>query len=384
MSSDIFLGLGIGLIIALVGYIFLLKRKPNEADSTAQLEQKLAEIFPKVLQNANEQLISMANQKLGAEKQDIKTDLDNKRRQIEKLVESVQKELRDNDRTAQSLLQQVKDHERITKDLSVTTEGLRKVLTNNQMRGQFGEQVAEDLLRMVGFVKGLDFEFNKAQTGSGRPDFCVFLPDKTRINIDVKFPYANLQKATETDDQAQKLTYFKDFAQDVKKKITQVTTRDYINPEGKTVDFVILFVPNEMIFSYIYEKLPEVWAEAMQKKVVLAGPFSFTAILRMIRQAHDNFRYQENIQQIVTHIRQFEKQFDLYNEEFAKLGSQLATVQNTYQKVDSTRSKQLGKIVEKIKLESGSNKTLEADSAPVLEDVVPVVSVEVEDSEVIH
>lgn len=382
MSTDIFAGLGIGLAIALAVYVFVLKKKPT--DDTKDLEAKLAEIFPKVLQNANEQLISMANQKLGAEKQDIKTDLDNKRRQIEKLVESVQKELRDNDRTTQSLLQQVKDHERITKDLSVTTEGLRKVLTNNQMRGQFGEQVAEDLLRMVGFVKGLDFEFNKAQAGSGRPDFCVFLPDKTRINIDVKFPYSNLQKATETDDQAQKLTYFKEFAQDVKKKITQVTTRDYINPEGKTVDFVILFVPNEMIFSYIYEKLPEVWAEAMQKKVVLAGPFSFTAILRMIRQAHDNFRYQENIQQIVTHIRQFEKQFDLYNEEFAKLGSQLATVQNTYQKVDSTRSKQLGKIVEKIKLESGNNKSLEADSATVLEDVVPVVSVVVEDSEVIH
>jgi DNA recombination protein RmuC len=189
----------------------------------------------------------------------------------------------------------MKDHEKITKDLSLTTDGLRKVLTNNQLRGQFGEQVAEDLLKMAGFVRGVDFDYNKAQTNtSTRPDFSIYLPDKTKINIDVKFPYAKLQQATETEDKATKQQLMKDFARDVKEKISQITSRDYINPEDKTVDFVILFVPNEMIFSYIYDKMNDIWADAMQRKVVLAGPFSFTAILRMVRQAYSNFKVQEN------------------------------------------------------------------------------------------
>ena len=361
MNPDILLGLGIGLIVALAGHIFMQKRRGND-ELNRQLEQKLAEVFPEVLKNANEQLISMANQKLGAEKREIKTDLDNKRRQIEKMVESVQKELRDNDKTQQSLLQQVKDHERITRDLSVTTEGLKKVLTNNQLRGQFGEQVAEDLLKMAGFVKGVDFETQKGQSGekggsAARPDFSIFLPDKTRINVDVKFPYASLQRATETDERAQKEAHLKTFAQDVRQKIKQITTRDYINPDERTVDFVILFVPNEMIFSYIYDKMHDVWEDAMKKKVILAGPFSFTAILRMVRQAHENFRYQENIQHIVGHIKQFEKQFDMYNEEFAKLGEQLMRAQTTYNRVETTRTRQLGKVVEKIKLESEGEST---------------------------
>lgn len=368
MNQDVLISLIVGLVAGGGLFVFLSSRKKQAVDSD-ELERKLAEIFPKVLQNANEQLISMANQKLGAEKQDIKTDMDNKRREFEKLVESVQKELRDADRTTQSLLQQVKDHERITKDLSVTTEGLKKVLTNNQLRGQFGEQVAEDLLKMAGFVKGVDYEYNKATSStSSRPDFAIFLPDRTRIHVDVKFPYANLQKATETEDRIQKDMHLKAFAQDVRKKISQVTTRDYINPDDKTVDFVMLFVPNEMIFSYIYDKMSDIWSEAMNKKVVLAGPFSFTAILRMIRQAHDNFRVQENIQHIVSHIHQFEKQFDLYSEEFDKLGSQLSTVQNTYQKVSTTRSHQLGKIVEKIKLESKNSPS----TLPSGIDVLPV------------
>ncbi|MBP9798376.1 DNA recombination protein RmuC, partial [Candidatus Woesebacteria bacterium] len=298
MSSDLIIGAGIGLIIALALYIFSQKRKGSE-HLTSGFKEELQEFFRTATNNANEQLITMAQQKLGAEKQEIKTDLDNKRREFEKLIESVQKELRDNDKTSQSIIQQIKDHEKITKDLSITTEGLRKVLTNNQLRGQFGEQVAEDLLKMVGFVKGVDYEYNKAQSSQSRPDFSIFLPDKTRINIDVKFPYANLQKATETDDRAQKEQYLKLFAQDVKQKIAQVTTRDYINPEERTVDFVILFVPNEMIFSYIYDKMNEIWKDGMTKKVILAGPFSFTAILRMVRQAYDNFRYQKNIHHIV-------------------------------------------------------------------------------------
>lgn len=383
MSQQLIIGILGGLIAGYAVFAFLQSKKRPET-GLDELEQKLSEMFPKVLHNANEQLISMANQKLGAEKQDIKTDMDNKRREFEKLVESVQKELRDSDRTTQSLLQQVKDHERITKDLSVTTEGLRKVLTNNQLRGQFGEQVAEDLLKMAGFVKGMDYEYNKAsESTTSRPDFAIFLPDRTRINIDVKFPYANLQKATETDDRAQKDGFLKAFAQDVRKKISQVTTRDYINPDDKTVDFVLLFVPNEMIFSYIYDKMSDIWTEAMQKKVVLAGPFSFTAILRMIRQAHDNFRVQENIQQIVAHIHQFEKQFDLYTEEFEKLGTQLSTVQNTYQKVESTRSRQLGRIVEKIKLESQDNSRA-LPATETVDVIIPSVKAVVVDDEIIH
>lgn len=350
MSSDLIIGAGIGIIIALALYIFSQKRKGSE-HLTSGFKEELQEFFRTATNNANEQLITMAQQKLGAEKQEIKTDLDNKRREFEKLIESVQKELRDNDKTSQSIIQQIKDHEKITKDLSITTEGLRKVLTNNQLRGQFGEQVAEDLLKMVGFVKGVDYEYNKAQSAQSRPDFSIFLPDKTRINIDVKFPYANLQKATETDDRAQKDQYLKLFAQDVKQKIAQVTTRDYINPEERTVDFVILFVPNEMIFSYIYDKMNEIWKDGMTKKVILAGPFSFTAILRMVRQAYDNFRYQKNIHHIVAHIRDFEKQFELYTEEFSKLGTQLRTVQTTYEKVDSTRTRQLNKVIERIKLD---------------------------------
>jgi len=353
MSLDIILGLAIGAAVACAIFVFIQKRRDDKTLEN-KLEQHLTEMFPRVLQAANEHLLSTANEKLGSVSKQILIDLDNKRESISKMVEEVQKELRNTDRNSQSMMQQIKDSQKFTEELRQTTEGLKKVLTNNQLRGQFGEQVAEDLLKMAGFVRGVDFEYNQAQASSPtRPDFSIYLPDKTKVNVDVKFPYANLQRATETDDPVIKQQFMKAFARDVKEKINQITTRDYINPEEKTVDFVILFVPNEMIFSYIYDKFNDVWHEALEKKVVLAGPFSFTAILRMIRQAYDNFRYQKNIHLMVGYIKEFEKQFELYNQEFAKLGSQMETTMNTFHKVDSTRSRQLTRVIEKIKIESG-------------------------------
>src|SRR5260221_7275010 len=350
------------LLILVAGVVVLILRQKTAAepiDVAKDIETKLNQMFPEVLKNANAQLVST----LTSEKKEISSDLSNKKEAIEKLVKQVLDELNKNNNKLENvekerigsftaLSKEMENQKKLTEQLSVSTENLRKVLSNNQLRGAFGEQVADDLLRMVGFVRGTDYEFNKEQAGSEtRPDFCIFLPDGARINVDSKFPFSNLQKMAESDDPTQKTKFAQAFKTDVKNKIKQVTTRDYINPEDNTVDFVILFIPNEMIFSYIYEKMNDVWLEAMQNKVVLAGPFSFSAILRMVRQAYNNFKYQQNTQKIISYIKIFEKEFEKYNEEFQKIGDRISSLSKQYELVDRTRTNQLIKSIDKIRLE---------------------------------
>lgn len=249
-----------------------------------------------------------------------------------------------------------------------STEGLRTLLSNNQLRGQFGEQVADNLLKMAGFVHGQDYEFNKSQSGTEtRPDFAIFMPDGTRVNVDAKFPYKNLQRMVEADpeDKETREKYLKLFRQDVKEKVKQVSSRDYISPEDQTVDFVILFIPNEMIFSYIYDKMNDIWEDAMNKKVIFAGPFNFTAILRLIKQAYDNFKIQENAQKIIGYIRSFEKEWEKYSTEFEKIGDRIQSLNNQYETVSSTRSRQLMRSVDKIKLEDTSSGRESQDTLPI-------------------
>ena len=328
------------------------------------LDSKMKEIMPDVLKNANEQLILMADEKLGSEKKQIKTDLEGKRMEIERLVKAIQEDLKESKKNLSEtekervgsfmeLRNKLEEYSKATTQLSTTTENLKNMLSNNQLRGAFGEQIADELLKMSGFVRGVDYEVNKEQsTTETRPDFCIYLPDKTKINVDSKFPYANLQKVTEAETEEEKANFMKKFEKDVRQKIKEVSTRDYINPDDNTVDFVILFIPNEMVFSYIYDKLNDVWKEAMEKKVVLAGPFSFTAILRMVRQAYQNFSYQKNIRQVIGHVQSFEKEFEKFQEEFLKVGDRIKSLDSQYQKVNTTRVNQLGKRIDMIKLDS--------------------------------
>jgi len=342
------------LILAALVFVILKSKKNNPDQLSQEISNSLNKIFPEVLKNANQQLITMADQKIG-------TDLNNKKQAIEELVNRALLEIEKNNKKMEdvektrvgsfsALTEKLEEQKTLTNQLKITTEGLKNVLSNNQMRGQFGEQVAEDLLKMSGFVAGVSYDKQVSGTTS-RPDFTVYMPDGMKINIDSKFPYQNLVKMSEADGKEEKEKFKKAFEQDIKTKIKEVTSREYINPEENTVDFVVLFIPNEMIFSFIYDRFPEVWQDALGKKVILAGPFSFTAILRMIHQAYDNFRYQKNVATIIGYIKKFSEEFENYNKGFKDLGVRIESLQKQYVAVDTTRTNQLIKIVNKIKTE---------------------------------
>jgi len=340
------------VLISVIYLIFLLIKRQKSILN----EDKISLISTEAVNKSLESAMPRVKEIMDLERKNIHIDLDNKNRVLNELVKEIKADInRSGEERVKSftaLKTELEGYKQVTGDLKMTTDKLRNLLSNNQLRGAFGEQVAENLLKMSGFVIGQDYVRNEALSTKTRPDITIFLPDKTKINIDVKFPYDSLVKTIESEDEMEKKKYFQLFKQDVKTKIKQVCTRDYINPDENTVDFVILFIPNEMIFSYIYENMPDVWEEAMHQKVVLAGPFSFTAILRMVKQAYTNFRYQENLKDIIILIKKFDKEFNIFSESVDKLGERIRLVSDQFEKVDTTRSRQLGNIVERIKSQS--------------------------------
>ncbi len=335
------------VIVAILLGLFFRKSLLNYFTNLSQkaAEEKSKEIFKDERERLTEQL--------DAKKDVIKELMD----KIDKRLSETQKEIvnteKDRIKEFSSLKSVIEEHKITTAGLKESADHLKNILSNNQLRGSYGEEIAENLLKTVGFVRGENYVANESQdTVSTRPDFTIFLPDRTKINVDAKFPLSALVKYQEASSDQERDRYLKEFSRDVGSKIKQVTNRDYINPEEKTVDFVILFVPNEMIFSFIYDKLNEVWNDAMNKKVVLAGPFGFTAILRMVFQSYKNFKYQENLYEIIKLIKVFEQEYEKFNKELDNLGNKLESAQSQYQKVSITRTKKLSGVIEKIKMEN--------------------------------
>ncbi|MGH7237194.1 MAG: DNA recombination protein RmuC [Candidatus Saccharimonadales bacterium] len=284
----------------------------------------------------------------------VREILDNHQKLLAEITRSLEKQLENSNREVGNLKnqnaaikEQLVNNAKITEGLQVSTEGLRRLLSNNKLRGKWGEQVAEDLLLAAGFVEKVNF-VKQTSSGEGIPDFTILLPDGSKLNVDAKFPFDDLMAYQEANTDAARNEALNNFRASVKTKVKAITSKDYINPAANTLDFVVMFIPNEMIFSFIYEKLPDINDYCNERKVVLAGPFGFTAVLRLVLQAYKNFKYEKGLQQIFGLISKFQTEYEKFGENFERLGKQLDTVQKTYLEVEGTRARQLTKLVNQI------------------------------------
>lgn len=298
----------------------------------------------------------------------VKGILDNHGKFLNQTIRSLEKELQNSRKDVGGLKEQnaaIREQlaitSKITEGLQVSTEGLKNLLANNRLRGEWGEQVAEDLLLAAGFVEKLNYT-KQTTTAEGRPDFTILLPDGYKLNVDAKFPFDDLIAYQEAKDGTEKKRALAGFRTAVKNRVKEVSSKDYINPEDQTLDFVIMFIPNEMIFSFVYEKLPDINQYCNERKVILAGPFGFTAVLRLILQAHKNFHHEKGLMQILGLISKFQDEYERFSESMDRLGRQIDTAKKTYIEVEGTRSRQLTRVVDQIN--EHSQKNISGDNTP--------------------
>ncbi|MEO0225919.1 MAG: DNA recombination protein RmuC, partial [candidate division WOR-3 bacterium] len=141
-----------------------------------------------------------------------------------------------------------------TEKLQITTSQLKTALARREARGQWGERMAEDVLRFAGFIEGINYLKQKRLENIGtKPDYTFLLPKNLRVNMDVKFPLDNYMNYLEAQTESDRENFKKRFLKDVKDRIKEVTGRDYINPEQNTVDYVLVFIPNEQVYTFINE-----------------------------------------------------------------------------------------------------------------------------------
>jgi len=251
--------------------------------------------------------------------------------------------------------------------LNSTTGKLTEVLGSGQSRGQWGERMAEDILRVAGFIEGVQYQKNRQlEGGTGRPDFTFLLPESRVLHMDVKFPlaaYLRYLQAASTGDQDAAL---REFLRDARARIREVTGRDYIDPANGTLDYVLLFIPNEQVYGFLHERDPELLEGALRQRVVLCSPFTLFAVLAVIRQSIDNFHLAQQTDQILEALGGFNKQWDRYKEATEKVARGLDTTQRAFEELMGRRTRMLDRQVdrvERLRIEAGLHVELPPDSA---------------------
>jgi DNA recombination protein RmuC len=362
------LALAVGLLIGSVTAVSIYKwvdigrEAENQQKIEAfrkEMELSLRALAGDALSKNTEDFLRLAKDNLGHQLQSGEKSLEHKRELVDKSVHRLTEELTkvqtlvkefENDRNVKfgKLSSEITATSTAAAQLRETTGRLAEALASSKTRGQWGERMAEDVLRLVGFSEGVNYRKQKQLDNNRRPDFTFLLPQDRILNMDVKFPLENYLRYLEAEGGGNGAPHRDQFLKDVRGMLKAVNGRDYINPEDNTLDCALVFIPNEHIYAFIHQHDPALLDDALKMRLVLCSPITLYAVLAVIRQASDLFQLEKTASGMLAHFGAFNKQWNEFTKSFDEVGKRMDKAREAFDAMTTTRKNKLEVPLRKI------------------------------------
>ncbi|MGH1490417.1 MAG: DNA recombination protein RmuC [Acidimicrobiales bacterium] len=357
LAALIAIAMGIGL-----GWFLATRVATDAAGAAAQVSAEAVEVLRveqgENLRSAVDTVMSVASSKLGDQLAAGKMVLERERESVSIQVSTVESELRrvgdlvaslQKERAEQSgqLSTGLEQAMQVTSALADTTKTLQEALASPKSRGQWGERMAEDVLKAAGFLEGTSYIKQTKMAGGGVPDYTFPLPTGHVVNMDVKFPIDNYLRWLDSSDDSARKQLAKSFQRDVRDRVKELSDRGYVDP-NLTVDYLLLFVPNESVYGFLHEHDSDLIDFALARKVVLCSPTTLFAVLAVIRHAVDNFMVERRSHDILGALGELRAQWERWEEPMEKMSRGLESAQRAYDDLTGTRKRGFERQLEKL------------------------------------
>ena len=264
---------------------------------------------------------------------------------------------------------------RASSELSGVTRQLSAALASPKARGQWGERMAEDVVQSAGLVEGVNYRRQKALDGGTIPDFTFLLPREQVLHMDVKFPVDNYLRhldAVAADETADAERYRTAFLRDVRRRVTELTTRGYAE-EASTIGYLLMFIPNESVYGFIHEHDAGLLDFALDQRVVPCSPSTLFAVLAVVRQAVDSFAFERTSGEILDCLSSFTTEWEKFSSHLDTLGGRLEKANKTFDELAGVRRRQLERrldAVDALRAQRGAE--TDGDADPAWAEVTPL------------
>ncbi len=248
--------------------------------------------------------------------------------------------------------QAVKHLQDQTQAIGTKADNLAEALKGqNKMTGTWGEMILYNILVNEGMEEGRDFDreetlrdaqgtivLNEDSGKRMRPDYILHYPDRTEVIVDAKTSMEALSDWYSAKEPALKEDAARRNLQAIRTQIKSLSTKryqDYIREGYKTLDYVIMFIPNYGALQLAKSLVPNIFNEAYQQGVLLTTEETLMPFLRMIRVAWTNYEQARNQEKIIKAAQAMIDRVADFSKAHAAMGEKLKAAQEEYDKVSA-------------------------------------------------
>lgn len=325
----------------------------EQADKEAQLR---AEKLTEQMNATKEQMTNLAQQLLERNAEKLKSENTDSIGQItqplKEAIGEMRRELTQNRETSaansatfqEQLRQMLESNERVGEKAANLAQALRG---DNKAQGNWGEVILGNLLSCQGLREGIDYDLQtrlrddlgqdlkNIDTGASmQPDAILHYPHEQDVIIDAKVSlkayddYVNAQSEEEcTAALAAHVRSIRDQYQRLSKK----DYSSYVQASRKSIDFVVMFVPNESALQLALTADSKLWYDAFDHKVLIAGELNLMAILRIIQIVWRQYQQAENQQRVFLIAEELLDRLGDFLKRYQKLGDILRNSLKAYE-----------------------------------------------------
>ena len=331
-----------------------LKNSENEMQNNKEELNKIQEKFTKEFENLANKILEEKSTKFTEQnKLNITSILNPLKEKIEGFEKKVSESQKESVGMHSALKEQLNNLKDLNLQMSKEAINLTKALKgDSKAQGDWGETQLEILLEKANLAKDIHFTtqggYRDEDGRLKKPDFIINLPDKRHLIVDSKVSLTNYEAYFNAEDEEQKNFHLKRHIESIRKHIKELSEKKYETLyEINTPDYVLMFVPIEPAYLLALNNNNQLYLEALDKNVVLVSTSTLLATLSTVSSMWRQENQKNNVLEIANHAGRLFDQFVNLTDDLIKVGTQLKTVQGSY---DTSMKKLTGKgnLVKKV------------------------------------